>query len=143
MFLKVPITALLVISTSPVYGAGPKFPTDFRYIKDATNYSQLPKRSQLPVVPGNLNESAWFWGPEDGLGRLNFLTPKRVRSSIKECKTGELVPLEYANLLLLATTNKSQSSRRAHQPAIIQARAVQPHAQEVQPRRRQRAPILG
>ncbi|KAF8246277.1 hypothetical protein K440DRAFT_685493 [Wilcoxina mikolae CBS 423.85] len=91
------LPALAVLSILSPCLAAPsddaKFTADFKYDKFETNYKKLPKRSELPTIPGHLKGSAWLWGEDDGLGRLNFLTPQRVFQSMKEVKTGELVPL--------------------------------------------------
>ncbi|CCX33331.1 hypothetical protein FPQ18DRAFT_123628 [Pyronema domesticum] len=73
---------------------------EFRYDKHETSYANLPKKAELPKVPGHLDGSAWLWGPEDGLGRLNFLTPARVKASMEEVRTGEMVPLNLALKLI-------------------------------------------
>ncbi|KAI5804810.1 hypothetical protein DFH27DRAFT_590734 [Peziza echinospora] len=57
------------------------------------SYRNLPKIHELPEVPGHINGSAWLWGPDDGLGRLNFLTSTRIQASLKFVKLGELIPL--------------------------------------------------
>ncbi|KAL2752428.1 hypothetical protein ACRALDRAFT_1083190 [Sodiomyces alcalophilus JCM 7366] len=56
--------------------------------------SALPKRSELPAIPGAPPGAAWFWGPEDQHGRLNLLTPERIVKATRECvKTGQVVNL--------------------------------------------------
>lgn len=56
--------------------------------------SQLPKRSELPPIPGAPPGAAWFWGPEDQHGRLNLLTKERILKATKECvKTGQVINL--------------------------------------------------
>ncbi|KAI5778908.1 hypothetical protein EDC01DRAFT_775782 [Geopyxis carbonaria] len=60
------------------------------------DHNKLPKLSQLPKVPGHPDGSAWLWGKEDQLGRLNFLTPKRVLNSMEEVESGEVIPLNVA-----------------------------------------------
>lgn len=62
------------------------------------NPESFPKRAQLPVIAGTPEGSAWFWGGSDELGRLNLLTPERVRKATREnVKTGSVISL---NLLL-------------------------------------------
>ena len=34
------------------------------------------------------------------IGRLNLLTPKRVKAAASEIKTGEIVPLEYVRIFV-------------------------------------------
>lgn len=54
----------------------------------------FPKRSQLPIVAGTPEGSAWFWGGNDELGRLNLLTPERILKATEEnVKTGCVVSL--------------------------------------------------
>lgn len=56
--------------------------------------NSFPKRAQLPVVAGTPEGSAWFWGGSDELGRLNLLTPERIRKATKEnVKTGCVISL--------------------------------------------------
>jgi hypothetical protein len=74
----------------------------------------LPKRSELPDIPGAPKGAAWFWGKDDEvllplnyiilqlliknstnkLGRLNLLTPRRRREAAKLIESGETVNLE-------------------------------------------------
>jgi hypothetical protein len=54
----------------------------------------FPTRKELPTIPGAPAEASWFWGEDDYLGRLNLLTPTRVKAAAAEIKTGEVVPLE-------------------------------------------------
>lgn len=55
---------------------------------------RFPKRAQLPVVAGTPQGSAWFWGGNDELGRLNLLTPERIRKATQDnVKTGCVVSL--------------------------------------------------
>ncbi|KKK19516.1 hypothetical protein ARAM_003489 [Aspergillus rambellii] len=53
----------------------------------------FPRRKDLPKIEGAPDGAAWFWGEDDNLGRLNLLTPRRVRDASSEIKTGEVVPL--------------------------------------------------
>jgi hypothetical protein len=57
--------------------------------------TEFPTRRNLPNIPGPPG-AAWVWGPEDGLGRLNLLTPTRVAAAAKEIKTGEVISVKYA-----------------------------------------------
>ncbi|KAJ9196725.1 hypothetical protein DTO021D3_5195 [Paecilomyces variotii] len=57
---------------------------------DATRF---PTRKELPKIPGAPEGAAWVWGKDDQIGRLNLLTPKRVKAASAEIKTGEVVPL--------------------------------------------------
>lgn len=57
----------------------------------------FPKRAQLPLVAGTPEGSAWFWGGSDELGRLNLLTPERIRFATQEnVKSGSVVSLNLA-----------------------------------------------
>ncbi|KAJ4308966.1 hypothetical protein N0V94_009142 [Neodidymelliopsis sp. IMI 364377] len=58
------------------------------------NRESFPKRAQLPVVAGTPEGSAWFWGGNDELGRLNLLTSERVqRVTQEDVKTGCVISL--------------------------------------------------
>lgn len=60
---------------------------------------EFPLRRHLPSIPGAPKDAAWFWGAEDQLGRLNLLTPTRVKNAAAEIRTGEMarmdLPLKY------------------------------------------------
>lgn len=59
--------------------------------------ASFPKRAQLPVVAGTPEGSAWFWGGSDELGRLNLLTPKRIRKATEEnVRTGCVISLNLS-----------------------------------------------
>ncbi|EXJ88509.1 hypothetical protein A1O1_05439 [Capronia coronata CBS 617.96] len=49
----------------------------------------FPRLQDLPQIPNAPKHCAWVWGPEDNLGRLNLLTPRRVQAAASEIKTGE------------------------------------------------------
>ncbi|KAF9883244.1 hypothetical protein FE257_003838 [Aspergillus nanangensis] len=53
----------------------------------------FPTRHNLPSAPGAPDESAWVWGKDDQLGRINLLTPSRVAAATKKIKTGDIVPV--------------------------------------------------
>ncbi|KAF1912847.1 hypothetical protein BDU57DRAFT_336645 [Ampelomyces quisqualis] len=56
--------------------------------------STFPTRAELPIVAGTPNDSAWFWGGSDELGRLNLLTSQRVVKVAQEnVKTGDVISL--------------------------------------------------
>ena len=55
------------------------------------NSTKFPTRKELPVIPGAPANAAWVWGEEDYIGRLNLLTPTRVKTAAKEIRTGEMV----------------------------------------------------
>ncbi|KAH0848648.1 hypothetical protein FOPE_02556 [Fonsecaea pedrosoi] len=70
------------------------------------NSDHLPKRSELPPIPGAPAGALWFWGKDDEfetltythhltsqLGRLNMLTPRRTAAAADLIKTGEVVSL--------------------------------------------------
>ncbi|PGH02179.1 hypothetical protein AJ80_08902 [Polytolypa hystricis UAMH7299] len=69
---------------------GGKSPQELPWDPDNT---RLPTRKELPKIEGAPDEAAWFWGKDDYIGRLNLLTPKRVKAAATEIKTGDLVPL--------------------------------------------------
>lgn len=47
--------------------AVPVFDLDFQYDGNEDNYKNLPKRSELPVIPEAPAGAAWFWGRDDGV----------------------------------------------------------------------------
>ncbi|PSK44719.1 hypothetical protein B9Z65_8928 [Elsinoe australis] len=57
------------------------------------NDASFPTRKELPAIDGAPKDAAWFWGKDDGLGRLNLLTPTRVAAAAKLIQTGEIVPV--------------------------------------------------
>lgn len=79
------------------------------------NSDKLPKRSELPQIPGAPAGAFRFWGKDDEvsrnkgcsfchrlwtylsrsqLGRLNMLTPQRTAAAAALIKTGEVVSLK-------------------------------------------------
>ncbi|RDW64579.1 hypothetical protein BP6252_10230 [Coleophoma cylindrospora] len=54
----------------------------------------FPPRRDLPKLPGAPEDAAWVWGKDDFCGRLNLLTPARVKAASGEIKTGESAPLD-------------------------------------------------
>ncbi|KAK5690040.1 hypothetical protein LTR97_012524 [Elasticomyces elasticus] len=74
-------------STKPNGGHDDK---SFRYDQDAKAF---PSRAELPQIEGTPPGAAWFWGPEDQIGRLNLLTKERVKAANAFIKSGTLVSL--------------------------------------------------
>lgn len=58
---------------------------------DSTTF---PLRKDLPSIPNAPKDAAWFWGPTDQLGRLNLLTPTRVKAAASEIRTGEIARMD-------------------------------------------------
>jgi kynurenine formamidase len=58
---------------------------------DSTSF---PSFKDLPSIPGAPDKAAWFWGKDDYLGRLNLLTPTRVKAAAAEIKTGEIARMD-------------------------------------------------
>lgn len=58
---------------------------------DSTSF---PTRKDLPRLPGAPEDAAWVWGTNDNVGRLNLLTPTRVKAAAAEIKTGEMARLD-------------------------------------------------
>lgn len=54
------------------------------------NATSFPTIHNLPEIPGAPKYAAWFWGKDDFLGRLNLLTPARVKAAAAEIKTGQM-----------------------------------------------------
>ncbi|CAK1358560.1 hypothetical protein CB0940_06845 [Cercospora beticola] len=50
----------------------------------------FPTIHELPAIPDAPKYAAWFWGKDDFLGRLNLLTPTRVKAAAAEIRTGEM-----------------------------------------------------
>lgn len=56
--------------------------------------TRFPSRKELPTLTGAPEGAAWVWGEDDSLGRLNLLTPERVKAAAAEIQTGEMVRLD-------------------------------------------------
>ncbi|KAI1408272.1 hypothetical protein F5Y13DRAFT_204968 [Hypoxylon sp. FL1857] len=54
---------------------------------------ELPLRKDLRPKSGEPEDSAWIWGTDDELGRLNLQTPERVKKALESVSSGEVVPL--------------------------------------------------
>jgi kynurenine formamidase len=68
-----------------------KTATTIPFDPDATSF---PTRKNLPKIVGAPDEAAWVWGKEDYIGRLNLLTPSRVKAAASEIRTGEMARLD-------------------------------------------------
>ncbi|KAF2014115.1 putative cyclase [Aaosphaeria arxii CBS 175.79] len=55
--------------------------------------STFPRRADLPHIAGTPEDSEWFWGGSDELGRLNLLTAERIRKATNSVTTGHVVSL--------------------------------------------------
>lgn len=71
-----------------------KTATTIPFDPDSTNF---PRRKDVPqasyALPGV--PTAWVWGETDFVGRLNLLTPTRVKAAAaSEIRTGEMVSLK-------------------------------------------------
>ncbi|KAL4936680.1 hypothetical protein BDV06DRAFT_216477 [Aspergillus oleicola] len=66
-------------------------PNDIPWNPDS---SRFPSRKDLPKIAGAPEGAAWVWGRDDQIGRLNLLTPARVKAAASEIKTGEMVRLD-------------------------------------------------
>ena len=61
---------------------------------NSTKFPQRKDVPQAPYAPPGV-PTAWVWGETDFIGRLNLLTPVRVRAAAaSEIKTGEMVSLK-------------------------------------------------
>lgn len=58
------------------------------------NASSFPLRKDLPEIPGAPKDAAWFWGKDDQIGRLNLLTPARVKNAAAEIRTGQMARMD-------------------------------------------------
>ena len=77
-----------------------KIATTIPFDPDCTifpNRKDVPQASYSPSgVP-----TAWVWGEDDFIGRLNLLTPGRVKAAASsEIITGEMVSLKYDGSIL-------------------------------------------
>jgi kynurenine formamidase len=69
-----------------------KTATTIPFDPDSTSF---PTRKNLPKVVGAPDEAAWVWGKDDFVGRLNLLTPTRVKAAAAaEIRTGEMARLD-------------------------------------------------
>lgn len=87
MFSLPVLLSLLAAFAAPILAAPAheepetQFSPAYRYDKHETNYRKLPKRSQLPRVPGHLEGSAWLWGDDDGVSFV--LEERRKRDTLQ------------------------------------------------------------
>ncbi|CCG81707.1 Putative uncharacterized protein [Taphrina deformans PYCC 5710] len=51
--------------------------------------------NDLPIDKSHPHHSAWLWGPDDGLGTLNYLTPEIVVQAAREIRSGERACLNW------------------------------------------------
>ncbi|EXJ92128.1 hypothetical protein A1O3_00678 [Capronia epimyces CBS 606.96] len=68
-----------------------KTATTIPFDPDSTSF---PTRKNLPKIVGAPDEAAWVWGKDDNIGRLNLLTPTRVKAAAAEVRTGEMARLD-------------------------------------------------
>ncbi|KAI1761507.1 hypothetical protein GGR53DRAFT_505391 [Hypoxylon sp. FL1150] len=54
---------------------------------------ELPLRKNLRPKPGEPEDSAWIWGNDDELGRLNLQTPDRIKKALEAVSSGETIAL--------------------------------------------------
>jgi hypothetical protein len=66
--------------------------TPILFDPDATTF---PLRKDLPRISGAPEGAAGLWGKDDQIGRLNLLTPTRVKAASAEIKVDIMVPLKY------------------------------------------------
>ncbi|KAL8995208.1 MAG: hypothetical protein Q9169_004996 [Polycauliona sp. 2 TL-2023] len=57
------------------------------------NCTKFPSRKDVPKRADAPEGAAWVWGEDDQLGRINLLTPTRVKAATSEIKTGETIAL--------------------------------------------------
>ncbi|KAL8801457.1 MAG: hypothetical protein Q9182_004423 [Xanthomendoza sp. 2 TL-2023] len=57
------------------------------------NCTRFPNRKDVPRPVDAPPGAAWVWGDNDQLGRINLLTPARVKSAAAEIQTGETIAL--------------------------------------------------
>jgi hypothetical protein len=78
------------------------------------NSTYFPLRKDLPKIRGAPEDAAWVWGEDDYVGRLNLLTPARVKAAASEIKTGEMARLD----LPLDTPNQPAFGREKFEHSI-------------------------
>ncbi|KAF2755267.1 hypothetical protein EJ05DRAFT_128118 [Pseudovirgaria hyperparasitica] len=69
-----------------------KTPTTTFSLPFHPDQATFPTRKELPAIPGAPDGAAWVWGDDDWIGRINLLTPARVKAAASEIKTGDIVP---------------------------------------------------
>jgi hypothetical protein len=79
--------------------------------------TEFPTRRNLPSIPGAPPGAAWVWGKDDGLGRLNLLTPTRVAAAAKDIKTGEVISVKYNQYDVLTRAKAENYSMPLHLPS--------------------------
>ncbi|KAL8792241.1 MAG: hypothetical protein Q9195_005197 [Heterodermia aff. obscurata] len=57
------------------------------------NATAFPTRKNVPRRDDAPENAAWVWGKDDNLGRLNLLTPARIKAAAAEIKTGEAISI--------------------------------------------------
>ncbi|KAL9006896.1 MAG: hypothetical protein Q9188_000351 [Gyalolechia gomerana] len=67
-----------------------KIATTIPFDPDCTKF---PSRKDVPRRADAPRDAAWVWGEDDQLGRINLLTPTRVKAASAEIKTGETISL--------------------------------------------------
>ena len=71
-----------------------KTATTIPFDPNSTKFPQRKDVPQAPYAPQGV-PTAWVWGETDFIGRLNLLTPTRVKAAAaNEVKTGEMVSLK-------------------------------------------------
>ena len=71
-----------------------KTATTIPFDPNCTTFPQRKDVPQAPYAPPGV-PTAWVWGESDFIGRLNLLTPTRVKAAAaSEIKTGEMVSLK-------------------------------------------------
>ncbi|OAA55295.1 hypothetical protein SPI_08390 [Niveomyces insectorum RCEF 264] len=79
----------------------------------------FPARKDLPDLPNAPKGAAWVWGPDDGLGRLNLVTPARIAAAAStEIVTGESARVD----LPLNVPAQPAWERQVFQHSIVVAR---------------------
>ncbi|KAI4118346.1 MAG: hypothetical protein LQ338_007423 [Usnochroma carphineum] len=58
------------------------------------NCTKFPSRNDVPRRADAPPEAAWVWGEDDQLGRINLLTPTRVKAAAAQIRTGEKISLK-------------------------------------------------
>lgn len=56
--------------------------------------TSFPSRREIVAAAGQPNGAVWVWGSDDFCGRLNLLTPTRIKAAAAEIRTGETAALD-------------------------------------------------
>ena len=79
------------------------------------NSTKLPKRSELPAIPGAPEGAAWFWGDDDEVCRT---PPDIVIEQADAVRLNEARPTEHAYARAQESRRQTHHNRRDHQSRV-------------------------